>query len=152
MSHPRIKVLGGSFKAPEAAGSAIGLSFLKTYIFVSMWVVVCWFKFFFFNLLAWRNFLFGCGNYPFLICKLITHLIIHEPPSATYLNLFLAQSLKPQRETVRLLLYLNVVLIRCLTSQVNMEGTSPGLLDELCVCSGHLEAPSCLPSAWSARG
>lgn len=71
--------------------------------------MVCWSNFFF-NLLAWRNFPSGYGNFPFLICKLITaalsslaHLIIHEPPSASYLNLFLAQSLKPQCETVHLL-------------------------------------------------
>lgn len=74
-----------------------------------MWVVGWWWLanlIFFLNLLAWRTFLFGYGNYPSLTCKLITHLIIHEPPSASYLGLFLAQSLKPQRETVHLWLFL----------------------------------------------
>ena len=107
-------------KALEAARNTRGLSFPKTYVFVSMWVVGQWWLadlIFFLNLLAWRTFLFGYGNYPSLTCKLITHLIIHEPPSASYLGLFLAQSLKPQRETVHLWLFLKVVLIRCLTSQ-----------------------------------
>ena len=39
-------VLKGSFKALEAAGNTGGLSFPKTYVFVSMWVeVACWFNF-----------------------------------------------------------------------------------------------------------
>lgn len=60
--------------------------------------------FLFLKLLVWRN--LSYGNYLFLICKLITAalsslalLIIHKPLSASYLTLFLAQSLKPQRET-----------------------------------------------------
>lgn len=97
------------------SGTARGWSFLKTYIFVYIWAVVGWSDFFFFfNLLARRKFPFGGGNYPFLICKLITaalpslaRLIILEPPPASSFNLFLAQSLKPQCETVHLQLFPN---------------------------------------------
>lgn len=83
-----------------ASGQCSEGSFL-TRLHLGSGLLVSFFFFFFLNLLAWRNFPSGYGNFPFLICKLITaalpslaHLIIHEPPSASYLKLIFSTVLE----------------------------------------------------------
>lgn len=137
----------------KLTGVSRGRSLLKTHIFVYIWVVIGWSNFFFFfNLLARRNFPSGDGSYPLLMRNVIAaalpslvQLIIPEPPPASSLNLFLAQSLKPQCETVHLLFpncrrsFQSAPSSGCLVSHISVVGTGPA--GRARVWSGCREVP-----------